>query len=46
MIRLQEKIADLSIMAASKIINKSLNTEDHRRLVEEYVSKVGELYGK
>lgn len=45
-LELQEKIADLSIMAASKIINKSLNTEDHRRLVEEYVSKVGELYGK
>jgi len=45
-LEIQEKIADLSIMAASKVINKSLNTEDHRRLVEEYVSKVGELYGK
>jgi F-type H+-transporting ATPase subunit b len=45
-LELQEKIADLSIMAATKIINKSLNTEDNRRLVEEYVSKVGELYGK
>ena len=45
-LELQEKIADLSIMAATKIINKSLNTEDNRRLVEDYVSKVGELYGK
>jgi F-type H+-transporting ATPase subunit b len=45
-LELQEKIADLSIMAASKVINKSLNPEDHRRLVEEYISKVGELYGK
>jgi F-type H+-transporting ATPase subunit b len=45
-LELQEKIADLSIMAASKIINKSLNTEDHRRLVEDYISKVGDLYGK
>ncbi len=45
-LELQEKIADLSIMAASKIINKSLDKEDHRRLVEEYISKVGELYGK
>ncbi len=45
-LELQEKIADLSIMAASKIINKSLNLEDHRRMVEEYVSKVGELYGR
>ena len=46
LLELQEKIADLSIMAASKVINKSLNPEDHRRLVEEYISKVGELYGK
>src|SRR4030043_1885302 len=45
-LELQEKIADLSIMAATKIINKSLNTEDNRRLVEEYVSNVGDLYGK
>ena len=45
-LEIQEKIEDLSIMAASKVINKSLNTEDHRRLVEEYVSKVGDLYGK
>jgi F-type H+-transporting ATPase subunit b len=45
-LELQEKIADLSIMAATKIINKSLDTEDNRRLVEEYVSKVGDLYGK
>ena len=46
LLELREKVADLSIMAASKIINKSLNSEDNRRLVEEYVSKVGELYGK
>ena len=46
LLELQEKIADLSIMAASKVINKSLNPEDHRRLVEEYVAKVGEQYGK
>lgn len=45
-IELQEKIADLSIMAASKVINKSLDSEDNRRLVDEYVSKVGDLYGK
>jgi len=46
LLELQEKIADLSIMAASKVINKSLNPDDHRRLVEEYVAKVGEQYGK
>lgn len=46
LLELQEKIADLSIMAASKIISRSLDTQEHRRLVEEYVSKVGEHYGK
>jgi F-type H+-transporting ATPase subunit b len=46
LLELREKVADLSIMAASKVINKSLNPEDHRRLVEEYISKVGEFYGK
>jgi F-type H+-transporting ATPase subunit b len=46
LMELQEKIADLSVMAASRVINKSLNLEDHRRLVEDYISKVGELYGK
>jgi F-type H+-transporting ATPase subunit b len=46
LLELREKVADLSIMAATKVINKSLNSEDNRRLVEEYVSKVGELYGK
>jgi F-type H+-transporting ATPase subunit b len=46
LMELQDKIADLSVMAASKVINKSLNLEDHRRLVEDYISKVGELYGK
>ena len=46
LMELQEKIADLSIMAASKVISKTLNPEDHRRLVEDYISKVGELYGK
>ncbi len=46
LLELQEKIADLSIMAASKVISRSLDTQEHRRLVEEYVSKVGEHYGK
>jgi F-type H+-transporting ATPase subunit b len=46
LLELREKIADLSIMAASKVITKSLDSEDNRRLVQEYVSKVGDLYGK
>ena len=46
LLELREKVADLSISAASKVINRSLTSEDNRRLVEDYVSKVGELYGK
>jgi len=41
---LKERIADLTIMAASKVIEKSLDKKDHERLLEEYISKVGEKY--
>jgi F-type H+-transporting ATPase subunit b len=43
---LRERIADLSIMAASKVIEKSLSKEDHIRLLEQYVSQVGEIDGQ
>lgn len=43
---LRVRIADLSIMAASKVIEKSLSKDDHLRLLDEYVSKVGELDGQ
>ena len=43
---LREQIADLSIAAASKVIERSLSKEDHARLLEEYVSKIGELHGQ
>jgi len=41
---LKERITDLTIMAASKVIEKSLDKKDHEQLLEEYISKVGELY--
>jgi len=41
---LKERIADLTIMAASKVIEKSLDKTDHEQLLEDYISKVGELY--
>ena len=41
---LKERIADLTIMAASKVIEKSLDKKDHEQLLEDYISKVGELY--
>ena len=44
LMELKEKIADLTIMAASKVLAKSLDKKDHERLLEEYVSKVGEMY--
>ena len=41
---LKESIADLAIMAASKVVEKTLDRKDHEQLLEEYVSKVGEMY--
>lgn len=43
---LRERIADLTIMAASKVVEKSLDKKDHEQLLEEYISKVGENYEK
>jgi len=43
---LRVRIADLSIMAASKVIERSLTKEDHMRLLDAYVSKVGEIDGQ
>ena len=40
---LREQIADLSIAAASKVIERSLSKEDHVKFLEEYVSKIGDL---
>ena len=39
---LQKKVAGLSIEIASKIIERSLNSKDHQKLIEDYLSKVGE----
>ena len=44
LMELKERIADLSITAASKVIEKSLDKKDHEQLLEEYISKVGEMY--
>ena len=40
---LRERIADLSIAAASKVIDRSLSKEDHMELLEEYISSIGDL---
>jgi F-type H+-transporting ATPase subunit b len=44
LMELKERIADLSITAASKVIEKSLDKKDHEQLLEEYISKVGKMY--
>ena len=44
LMELRERIADLTIMAASKVIEKSLDKKDHEQLLDEYISKVGENY--
>jgi F-type H+-transporting ATPase subunit b len=41
---LQAQIADISIQVASKVIQKSLNKEEHTNLVKQYISEVGRLY--
>jgi len=44
LMELRERIADLTITAASKVIEKNLNKNDHEQLLDEYISKVGGLY--
>jgi F-type H+-transporting ATPase subunit b len=41
---LQAQIADISIQVASKVIQKSLNKEEHSNLIKQYISEVGRLY--
>ncbi|RJP18364.1 MAG: ATP synthase F0 subunit B [Candidatus Abyssobacteria bacterium SURF_5] len=41
---LQSQIADISIQVASKVIQKSLNKDEHTNLIKQYISEVGRLY--
>lgn len=41
---LQGQIADISIQVASKVIQKSLDKEEHNNLIKQYISEVGRLY--
>ncbi len=36
---LRREFADLTVLAAGKVINKSLNKDDHKRLIEEVLSE-------
>lgn len=39
---LREQVASLSVMIASKVIEKELNEEDQRKLIDDYVQRAGE----
>ena len=41
MVDLTGSIADLSVNAAEKIIDKNLDAESQRKLVEKYLDEVG-----
>jgi F-type H+-transporting ATPase subunit b len=41
LIELTARVADISIGAASKVVEKSLSKEDHLKLIDEYISQVG-----
>lgn len=41
LIELTAKVADISIGAASRVVEKSLSKEDHLKLIDDYVAQVG-----
>lgn len=38
---LKGEIADLSVMIASKVVEREVNEEDHKRMIEDFIGKVG-----
>ena len=42
---LRREVSRLAIMAASKLVGKSLDTQDHQRLVDEALSEVERTKG-
>ncbi len=41
LVELREEMANLAVLAAGKILGETLDRERHRRLVEEFIQKVG-----
>lgn len=39
---LREQVASLSVLIASKVIEKELNEQDQQKLIDEYIKEVGE----
>lgn len=40
---LRQEVATLAVLAAGKVVSKSLTVEDHQQMVEEFVNEVGDL---
>lgn len=38
---IKDEIAGLSIMIASKVVEKDISQDDHKRMIEEFIDKVG-----
>ena len=41
---LRSQIADISIQVASKVIQKSLDKDEHAKLINQYITEVGKIY--
>ena len=38
---IKDEIASLSVMIASKVVEKDINEDDHKRMIEDFIDKVG-----
>jgi F-type H+-transporting ATPase subunit b len=43
MASLREEAAVLAVLAAGKLLHKTITVEDHRRLVQEFIQEVGDV---
>ena len=43
MVELRQQVADLTLLAATRVIGQTLDEEAHRRLIGEFLAEVGEL---
>lgn len=39
---LKDEVSDMALMAASRVIEKELNDDEHRRLIKEFIGEVGD----
>jgi len=40
---LRDEVATLAVMAAGKVLGKTISVEDHKKLVNDFVAEVGDL---